>query len=71
VLASATAHGAALLGVDDEIGRIARGYRADLVLLDGDPCADSTFFTVGPQRIRGVWQDGKLVRCGPVSGELA
>jgi imidazolonepropionase-like amidohydrolase len=71
VLTSATAHGAALLGMSDEIGRIARGLRADLVLLDGDPCADSTFFAAGSQRIRGVWQDGKMVGRGLASGESA
>lgn len=71
VLASATAHGAALIGMSDELGRIARGYRADLVLLDGDPFTEAAFFAAGSQRIRGVWQDGKPVWRGPAWRDAA
>lgn len=37
---AATSAGARLLGVDDEVGTIAVGKQADLVLVDGDPLAD-------------------------------
>jgi imidazolonepropionase-like amidohydrolase len=37
---AATSAGAALLGVGDDTGRVAPGYRADLVLVGGDPLAD-------------------------------
>lgn len=39
-LRAATLHPAAFMRLDDELGRIAPGYRADLVLLDGNPLAD-------------------------------
>lgn len=39
---SATSGAARLLGLDKEIGRIAAGYRADLLIVDGDPLADLT-----------------------------
>jgi imidazolonepropionase-like amidohydrolase len=39
-LASATTGAARLLGLQDEIGRIAPGMSADLIAVDGDPLAD-------------------------------
>jgi len=39
-IASATTGAAHLLGLDDEIGKIAPGYSADLIAVDGDPLAD-------------------------------
>jgi N-acetylglucosamine-6-phosphate deacetylase len=35
-LRMASANPAAFLGLDDELGRLARGYRADIVALDDD-----------------------------------
>jgi imidazolonepropionase-like amidohydrolase len=40
ILVSATANGARLMGREAELGRIAVGYRADLLVLDADPLAD-------------------------------
>lgn len=40
VLAMATTRGAQALGLGDSIGRIAPGFRAELILVDGDPLAD-------------------------------
>ncbi|WFL76220.1 amidohydrolase family protein [Altererythrobacter arenosus] len=40
VLASATTGAAAVLGLDNEIGRLAPGYSADIIAVKGDPLAD-------------------------------
>jgi imidazolonepropionase-like amidohydrolase len=40
VLAMATTEAAAALGLDDVTGRLAPGYDADLIVVDGDPRAD-------------------------------
>ena len=37
---AATSAGASLLGLDDDIGREAPGFLADLILVSGDPLAD-------------------------------
>jgi imidazolonepropionase-like amidohydrolase len=42
VLAMATTEAAAALGVDAITGRLAPGYDADLIVVDGDPLADIT-----------------------------
>lgn len=48
---------ARLLGVDDELGSIEPGKRADLVVVDGDPLDIDTL----GDRIAGVYMDGRLV----------
>jgi imidazolonepropionase-like amidohydrolase len=55
-LAATTSSAADLLGLGHELGRLAEGYRADLVLVDGgiDDLSDL------PDRISEVWQDGVL-----------
>jgi imidazolonepropionase-like amidohydrolase len=50
----ATLNGARYLGRDDDVGSIATGKRADLVLLDGDPAADPDAF----RRMTLVFKDG-------------
>ncbi|HEX4724903.1 MAG TPA: amidohydrolase family protein [Pseudonocardiaceae bacterium] len=56
VLAATTSSAAELLGFGSELGRIRPGYRADLVVVDGDA------YDLGglAGRIRQVWQDGVL-----------
>jgi imidazolonepropionase-like amidohydrolase len=60
-LHAATGSAAQLLGVDSDLGRIAPGMRADLVVVDGSP---NDLLTL-TDRVRHVYLDGVAVdRCG-------
>lgn len=63
-LVAATAGGAEALGLGDQIGTIAPGKLADLVVVDGDPIEDPTV-VCDPERIWLVLRLGK-----PVAGSL-
>jgi imidazolonepropionase-like amidohydrolase len=54
VLAATTSSAAQLLGLDDQLGRVEPGWRADLVVVNGDPYD----FTTLASNIRAVWKDG-------------
>ena len=58
-LLAATLRGAELCGVDDELGRIARGYLFDAVVLDRDP-SDGTLFAE-PNIVTAVFKGGDPV----------
>ena len=60
-LASATRISAEAIGLQDEIGTIEPGKRADLVALDGDPNQDVTACS----RVVAVFQAGRRVWTGP------
>lgn len=60
VLRAATVNAAALLGEDD-LGTVAPGARADLLLLDGDPLADLTVLTDPATHRRAVLEGGRTV----------
>jgi imidazolonepropionase-like amidohydrolase len=58
VLALATLGDARIMGKDREVGSIAAGKRADLVLIDGDPTRDiSTLRNIDAVVCRGVVYD--------------
>jgi len=56
-LVAATSSAAELMGLEDELGSIEPGKRADLVVIDGDPFEFATL----PDRIVQVWKDGAMV----------
>jgi imidazolonepropionase-like amidohydrolase len=55
VLRSATVNGAIALGMEHDLGAVAPGKLADLVILDADPLAD----VVNLSRVSRVFKDGK------------
>ncbi len=57
-LATATTTGAALLGMETQIGRLAPGYLADLIAVEGDPTRDIAALRGG---VRWVMKDGRVV----------
>jgi imidazolonepropionase-like amidohydrolase len=57
-LATATTNGAALLGMEKELGAVAPGCYADIVAVEGDPLADIEAVI---SRVRWVMKDGKVV----------
>jgi imidazolonepropionase-like amidohydrolase len=59
-LTAATRNGASACGIDDQIGTIAPGKLADLVVVDGDPLAEPALLD-DPQRIWLVLQLGEPV----------
>ena len=64
-LHAATVSAARLMGLDNELGSIERGKRADLVLVSGDPLDVDTI----AGRITRVYQDGRLVHATDASPE--
>jgi imidazolonepropionase-like amidohydrolase len=57
VLVATTSAAAELMGLDDQLGRVAPGMRADLVVVNGDPCDLDQLRS----NIRLVYKDGLLV----------
>ncbi len=53
----ATSEGADMIGLGDRIGRIRKGYEADLVILDSDPLVD----LAAAEQVHAVINDGRLI----------
>jgi imidazolonepropionase-like amidohydrolase len=59
VLRWATKHGAELMGRSDELGTVAEGKLADLLVVDGDPLGDITVLQ-DRDRLLAIMKDGTL-----------
>ena len=57
-IVSATSRAAESLGLEKTIGRIARGYQADIIAVDGDPTKDIKALT----RVTFVMRDGTIYK---------
>ena len=57
-IVSATSLAAESLKLDKTIGRLAPGYQADIIAVDGDPTTDITALT----RVTFVMRDGKIYK---------
>jgi len=57
-LQAATANGAALLGMEKELGALRPGFLADIVAVEGDPLAD---IDVAIRKVRWVMKAGQVV----------
>ncbi len=65
VLRAATATAAALLGREGELGTLAPGAVADILLVDGDPTTDTEILAQPERHLRAVLQGGTVVAGRP------
>jgi imidazolonepropionase-like amidohydrolase len=61
VIRWATKHGAELMGRGDELGTVAAGKLADLLVIDGDPLTDIAVLQDGANLV-AILKDGRLVK---------
>ena len=54
---AATIHGAESIGVQDEVGKVAVGYYADIIAVEGDPLEDINVVIDG---VREVMMGGRV-----------
>ena len=62
VLRQATIHGAEVVRMQGRLGRVAEGYLADLLVLDGDPLADLRVLQDQGAHIAMIIKDGAFVK---------
>jgi imidazolonepropionase-like amidohydrolase len=61
VIRWATKHGADLMGRGDELGTVAAGKLADLLVVDGDPLADVSVLQ-DRSRLLAIVKDGRMIK---------
>ncbi|MFC7343915.1 metal-dependent hydrolase family protein [Saccharopolyspora griseoalba] len=61
VIRAATVHAARLLGLEGDVGVVAPGARADLLVVDGNPLEDLEVLVNAEERHRCVVQGGRIV----------
>ncbi|TFH22788.1 MAG: amidohydrolase, partial [Myxococcales bacterium] len=57
----ATKHGAGAMGLGDELGTLADGKLADLLVVDGDPSGDISVLA-DTANLRGIMKNGRFVK---------
>jgi imidazolonepropionase-like amidohydrolase len=62
VIRSATSYAATLLRMEGQIGTVAAGAHADLIVVDGDPLADLSLLTGQGRHMPIIMQGGRLVK---------
>ena len=65
VLVSATAVNAEILNRKGELGLIAPGAKADLLLVDGDPLADLSLLTEPERTLEVIMKNGEIYKNVP------
>ena len=61
IVAMTTTHAAELLAVEGELGRLEVGYKADVVVVGGDPALPyASIVAATPREVRMVYIDGRL-----------
>jgi imidazolonepropionase-like amidohydrolase len=61
LIRSATTTAAALFRMQDDIGRVAPGYIADLLIINGDPLSDIGALTNPEQNLAAIMKGGELI----------
>ena len=64
VLRQATIHGAEVVRMTGRLGRVAEGYLADLLVVDGDPLADLGLLQDQGVHLPMILKDGAWVKGG-------
>ncbi|WP_372052970.1 amidohydrolase family protein (plasmid) [Tistrella mobilis] len=69
VLTAFTSRNAKVIGLDGQVGVIAQGMLADVIIWDADPLADITVLQQ-PERLKAVVKDGRLIDRSSTAGFL-
>lgn len=62
ILRQATSMNAEILQMGDELGRVAPGAHADLIVVDGDPLADIGLLAADGKNLRAIVRAGEVVK---------